>query len=567
LSSQYHLCISFACQLNVQSFSPPARTKDAEANRFTRHEVKNGLLAAMALCENVRESIRSGGKSTSRNSFSTYSAETLANIASRRRERGDGSKKLSGSEKAISELENELQDILDSVLSEAMARDVIHECYAPKMERVDIRALLRSHCLDTEDRYQIVTYPSQLPVCISDPQLIKCIHRNAMRNAVTYGKQGGPVLTEIFYKPSERQLMLKVTNLPGKDYGKILEMGEKAQTDVFAQGRRLHTGAQNDDLAFHSSGDGAWIAQKCAKTLGGRCNIFFETDRTVFTFECPIATHEDSASINSVDLATFKLPANTFGIAIDDSGIQRKLLAKIFNLLDIQRDKQLVMGANAKEISQFNEVVIKLIQSNPDEYFLLIADENLDVTEDLVHHQTVSGSALIHRLRNDLGPELERRLLAVVRSANDSSTDTALYLSRSHGFFPKAPIKKDKVFEILAPLWIRRFPDYAVQHEKTPTLSTSNPTETFVSSAVDLMNTLNAIDTLCKQEDISLHLRWQTINENLHVLKGDILCWQPSYLVSYALQAIDALRSPTPPRDLSSKWFSIKTLVEAMLRG
>lgn len=557
------------CHLNFRSvIFFLARTKDAEANRFTRHEVKNGLLAAMALCENVRESIRSGGKSSSRNSFSTYSAESLANIVSRRREREEGSKKLSVSEKAISELENELQDILDSVLSEAMARDVIHECYAPKMERVDIRALLRSHCLDTEDRYQIVTYPSHLPVCISDPQLIKCIHRNAMRNAVTYGKPGGPVLTEVFYKPSERHLMLKITNLPGKDYEKILELGEKAQTEVFAQGRRLHTSAHvNDDLAFHSSGDGAWIAQKCAKTLGGRCNIFFETDRTVFTFECPIATYEDSASINSVDLATFKLPANTFGIAIDDSGIQRKLLTKIFTLLDIQRDRQFVMGANAKEISQFNDIVIKLIQSNPCAYFLLIADENLDVTEDFVHHQTVSGSALIHRLRNDLGPELESRLLAVVRSANDSSTDTALYLSRSHGFFPKAPIKKDKVYEILAPLWIQRFPDFAVQYEKTPPLSTSNVTETFVSSAVDLMNTLNALDTLCKQEDVSLHLRWQTINENLHVLKGDILCWQPSYLVSYALQTIDALRGPTPPHDLLSKWFSIKTLVEAMLRG
>ena len=32
-----------------------ARTKDAEANRFTRHEVKNGLLAAIGLCDSLRE--------------------------------------------------------------------------------------------------------------------------------------------------------------------------------------------------------------------------------------------------------------------------------------------------------------------------------------------------------------------------------------------------------------------------------------------------------------------------------------------------------------------------------
>merc|ERR1712176_248670 len=30
-----------------------ARQKDAEANRFTRHEVKNGLLAAIGLCDSL----------------------------------------------------------------------------------------------------------------------------------------------------------------------------------------------------------------------------------------------------------------------------------------------------------------------------------------------------------------------------------------------------------------------------------------------------------------------------------------------------------------------------------
>lgn len=232
-------------------------------------------------------------------------------------------------------------------------------------------------------------------------------------------------------------------------------------------------------------------------------------------------------------------------------------MKKVFALLDIHPDKQLVKGASAKEISEFNDTVIQLIESNPNAYFLLIADENLDITEDLVHHQTVSGSALVSRLRNDLGPELESRMLAVVRSANDSAADTALYLSRSHGFFPKAPIKRDKIYDILVPLWIQRFPDCAIQSEKTSVNSNSSVTETFVSSAADLMRTVNAIDMLSKQDEVSLDLRWPIISENLHVLKGDILCLPPSYLVSYALQAIDALRATSPPHDLLSKWFSI----------
>lgn len=162
-----------------------ARTKDAEASRFTRHEVKNGLLAATALCENVMDSLRGGEKMSSMDSFSKYSAESLANLAIRRKSRDDSKRGLRGPEKAIAELDDALHDILDTVLSEAMARDVIHECYSPKLERVDVRALLRSHS-EIEDRYQIITSPNQLPICISDPQLLKCIHRNAMTTAVTY---------------------------------------------------------------------------------------------------------------------------------------------------------------------------------------------------------------------------------------------------------------------------------------------------------------------------------------------------------------------------------------------
>lgn len=37
------------------------RKKDAEANRFTRHEVKNGLLAAIGLVDSMREQSFPGG--------------------------------------------------------------------------------------------------------------------------------------------------------------------------------------------------------------------------------------------------------------------------------------------------------------------------------------------------------------------------------------------------------------------------------------------------------------------------------------------------------------------------
>ena len=38
-------------------FETTARQRDAEANRFTRHEVKNGILAAIEICSNIRDHI------------------------------------------------------------------------------------------------------------------------------------------------------------------------------------------------------------------------------------------------------------------------------------------------------------------------------------------------------------------------------------------------------------------------------------------------------------------------------------------------------------------------------
>ena len=550
-----------------------AKTKDEEANRFTRHEVKNGLLAAMALCDSLKEAIKSDGKSFSQlDSSSSFSLESLASLSKHRkslRTSGDEATQLRGPQRAVVELDSTLREILDTVLSEAMARDVIHEVYEPKMERVDVRRLLSSsHCSEADSRFPIVTNPNRFPVCILDPQLLKYIHRNAMSNAVKYGKKGGVVLTEVRYHESKKQLEMNVINLPRDDYGRILEMGEEAREAAFAPGRRLHSDFGpdgNDYLAFSSSRDGAWISRKCANTLGGDCDIRFEADRTVFTFRCPVSTFDLTKSLNLVNGTTLELPKNTVGIAIDDSRIQRKLMNKVFSLLGIPQNKQLVTGANCEEILEFSDVVMQMIKSDSAPYYLVIADENLDVMEDSAHHRTVSGSALIQKLRNDLGPELEKRMLALVRSANDSSADIALYLSRAHGFFPKAPVNREKIYELLAPLWVQRFPECAVD-SSVGHAPTENELETCVSSAADLMQTVETIDALCNQDDALRPQKWPMIWDKLHILKGDLLCLQQSFLVSHTLRSIEMLHSPTVPDDLILKWRSIKALVEAILK-
>jgi len=204
-----------------------ARRKDAEANRFTRHEVKNGLLASIALCDSLRE---------------TVCPETA--------------KPLSQSDKinaafSLQELETTLKEALDTILSEAMAREVIHEVYKPRMEQVDLPEILAaSHCFGISDmhRFPLVTFPSPLPIFLFDPQLLRYIHRNAVSNACKYGEKGGVVLTEVHYFKERGEIELNVVNFPGESHEDILALGEAAQEEVFAVGKRLHSNTNTSDM-------------------------------------------------------------------------------------------------------------------------------------------------------------------------------------------------------------------------------------------------------------------------------------------------------------------------------
>mmetsp|Transcript_70876 Transcript_70876/g.117758 ORF Transcript_70876/g.117758 Transcript_70876/m.117758 type:complete len:114 (+) Transcript_70876:1-342(+) len=83
---------------------------------------------------------------------------------------------------------------------------------------------------------------------------------------------------------------------------------------------------------------------------------------------------------------------------------------------------------------------------------LAIVDENLAIEDSNV---TLSGSHAIQLARDQLTPSEESRLLAVVRSANDSPADLQLYSERAHGFLSKAPIEPDK--QAIARLWYKTF--------------------------------------------------------------------------------------------------------------
>ena len=101
-----------------------AREKDDEANRFTRHEVKNSVLAALTQCDQLR----------------THHMEALRTRA------GDAAPDEPGADprfaSALISLRAGLNQTLETVLSHAMAREVIHGVYISRTVPVKVDTIL-----------------------------------------------------------------------------------------------------------------------------------------------------------------------------------------------------------------------------------------------------------------------------------------------------------------------------------------------------------------------------------------------------------------------------------------
>ena len=91
----------------------------------------------------------------------------------------------------------------------------------------------------------------------------------------------------------------------------------------------------------------------------------------------------------------------------------------------------------------------------------MLEDEGTDGSQCFNHLPrdcTILGSQLVSEIRKRLLPDQERRILALIRSANDSANDIAIYNLRMHGYLPKSPLNGlVSVKEQLAPLWLSRY--------------------------------------------------------------------------------------------------------------
>ena len=104
-----------------------SRKKDEEANRFTRHEVKNALLAAMGILDHLKDLLMNNNVLPRRNTDSMFAiAENSAISFLDMGGADDDSVPIQNKEveATFNELDATLKDIMDTILDEAMAREV-----------------------------------------------------------------------------------------------------------------------------------------------------------------------------------------------------------------------------------------------------------------------------------------------------------------------------------------------------------------------------------------------------------------------------------------------------------
>lgn len=363
---------------------------------------------------------------------------------------------LSNARTRLVELDRNLHEVLDTVLAEAMARDVINEVYQPRFERVAVIKLLKGD-RPARTKFPIFTKQVHFPNLLLDPQLLRYVHRNAVSNACKYGERGGTVTTVVSFHAESKTFELEVINNPGHGHEMLKALGPEAGEAVFAQGKMLHKDLQIENR-FISSGDGAWIAQKCARAMQGSCSIRFEDNLTVFSFQCPSEPpSEPLVPDEKVKIANFEVPPGTMAVGIDDSKIQRKLISRIFDLLGVDEKNKIVIGEKPSDLFEMEKIVLKILETQADVKILMLVDENLDYGGKGEEIVAMSGSRAVKDILTALPSHLEERVFCLVRSANDATSDLALYMTRAHGFFPKAPMNKARVQEIMAPLWTERF--------------------------------------------------------------------------------------------------------------
>lgn len=264
--------------------------------------------------------------------------------------------------------------------------------------------------------------------------------------------------------------------------------------------------------------------------------------------------------------------------------IQRRLMSRILSHVGIAKDRQILLGADPDEAETLEQVMTDILANHPDDLMVALVDENLDYVES--HGKGLLGSKLTQRALGTMPPSSSDRLLALIRSANDAASDIAMYNSRTHGFFPKASMTKDRVRASLAPLWQERFNKNVTRRAESirlefPANGAAGEVNEEKASATDGNNDDDGDDEDDEDDENDMitkqelrfsfaHVKsfieqmdpatteWIMIWRHLHSLSGDLLAaGEDIEPAGRAAELIHSMRGTDFPMDLTQKWEQI----------
>jgi hypothetical protein len=239
---------------------------------------------------------------------------------------------------------------------------------------------------------------------------------------------------------------------------------------------------------------------------------------------------------------------------------------RFLKLAGIKESRRVILGSNSSEVFGYMDTIKRLMDDHPEDKFLLIVDENLDIVDGGACHQTVSGSLSVQTLISELDEKTEQRLLALIRSVNDSDSDIEQYVARAHGFLLKEPIKKDGILDLVKPFWSKRFPSIDGSNERSSHM-VENDLDVYGPSTEDIREAVRVIEALAAiGSETVLQRRWSTIRAKLHALKGDLMTMVSKDKLAQVLGEIDAILSWSRlPHDFPEKWAALKLEVETII--
>jgi len=147
-----------------------------------------------------------------------------------------------------------------------------------------------------------------------------------------------------------KPILEKFKRLTGENSNKITSadvsgVGKKREDDVSEKAKVVNNQDKLNDMEATNASAGSGVLGKIATAFKEEVlssNPAASQDKAV--------VFEEKEEDKPVDYSDFRIPSNTYAIAIDDSKIQRKLLGKIFEHAGIPTDRCTIVGDGYEEI-------------------------------------------------------------------------------------------------------------------------------------------------------------------------------------------------------------------------